>query len=89
MVATSSTAGVVSIYDDDLGRLAAQIIGVGSQPFGLAVQRTEYTRGGRMIEAVRLFVSNFADGRIAVIDVPDLGRPNEAWLIGYLGKALM
>jgi hypothetical protein len=86
VVATSSTAGVVSIYDDDLGRLAAQITGVGSQPFGLAVQKMVNAR--KMTEAARLFVSNFEDGRIGVIDVPDLGRPNEAWLIGYLGKAL-
>jgi hypothetical protein len=85
VVVTSSTAGAVSIYDDDLGRLVAQIVSVGSQPFGLAVQRMVNRNSGA--EAARIFVGCFGDGRIGIIDVPNLGRPSEAWLIGYLGTS--
>lgn len=77
VVVTSSTAGAVSIYDDGVGRLVAQIPNVGIQPFGLAVR----------VEApgARIFVSNFGDGRIAVIDL-ELARPQTARLAAYLGK---
>ncbi len=78
VLVTSSTAGVLSIYDDDAGRLVAQINGVGSQPFGIAVQPV-----GAL---ARVFVSNFGDGRIAVIDV-DVARPERTMLVAHLGKA--
>ena len=35
--------------------------------------------------AARVFVSNFGDGRISVIDLPDLGRPQGARLVAHLG----
>ncbi len=78
VVVTSSTAGVVSIYDDDVGRLVSQISGVGSQPFGIALQ----ARGNQ----ARIFVSDFGDGRVAVIDIPDLFHPEQARLVAHLGK---
>jgi DNA-binding beta-propeller fold protein YncE len=77
VVVTSSTAGAVSIYDDGVGRLVAQIPNVGIQPFGIAV-RVEDTRA-------RIFVSNFGDGRIAVIDL-ELALPQNARLVAYLGR---
>jgi hypothetical protein len=79
VVVTSSTAGVVSIYDDDVGRLVSQITGVGSEPFGLTVQAG--------VNQARIFVSNFGDGRIAVIDIADLNHPERAQLVAHLGKA--
>jgi len=83
VVITSSTAGTVSIYDNGVGRLVAQIPNVGVQPFGLAVRiESEAQRDKR----ARIFVSNFGDGRIGVIDLPDLARPQTAALVAYLGK---
>lgn len=76
---SSTTAGMVSVYDEDLGIVTAQLAGVGLQPFGLAVQ----TAG----QAARLFVSCFGDSRVAVIDIPDLNRPDQVQLVAFLGAA--
>jgi len=81
--AATPTAGVVSIYDDGVGRLVAQLSNVGVQPFGLAV-RTQ--KDAQMRDQARIFVSNFGDGRIAVIDLKDLARPQDLELQAYLGK---
>jgi hypothetical protein len=76
-VITATSGGSVAIYDEDVGDLVALITGVGVQPFGITVDH----RG----TAARLFVSNFGDGRIAVIDIPDLQRPQGARLVAHLG----
>lgn len=75
---TCTSAGTVALYDDDVGDLVALVSGVGVQPFGLAVD----VRGS----AARMFVSNFGDGRIAVIDVPDVNRPQGARVVAHLGE---
>jgi hypothetical protein len=75
---TCAGAGVVALYDDDVGQVVSQIPGVGLQTFGLAVDR-------RGPNAVRLFASAFSDGRVAVIDIPDLDRPQTARLVAHLG----
>jgi hypothetical protein len=36
--------------------------------------------------AARIFVSNFGDGRVSVIDIEDLGSPQLARLVAWLGK---
>lgn len=83
VVVSCSAAGVVAIYDPDVGQVVAQVpVGerrgdVDSQPFGLAV----WQQGN----AARLFVSNFGDGRVSVIDIPDLGSPQLARLVAWLG----
>ncbi len=79
---TSSTAGVVTLYDDDTGNLAAQINGVGAQPFDLAVD----LRDNAGTPAARMYVSNFGDGRVAVVDIPDLSRPQTARVVAHLGR---
>lgn len=81
LVAVScSTAGAVVLYDPDVGQLVAQVGEVGLRPHGLAVQQP----GGS--NAARLFVTNFGDGRVAVIDIRDLSRPQEARLVAHLGS---
>jgi len=92
VVVTSSTAGVVSIYDDDVGRIVTQITGVGSQPFGIAVQSgpnqtCQGAVGSPPVPCARIFVSDFGDGRIAVIDISDLTHPERAQLVAHLGRA--
>ncbi len=74
---TCTNAGALVFYDDDVGDLVAQVPGVGLQPFGIAVDR----RGA----GARLYVTNFGDGRVAVVDVPDLARPQDARLVAHLG----
>lgn len=79
LVAVSCTsAGSVALYDEDVGDLVAIVGGLGSQPFGLAVDVR--------LNAARIYVGNFGDGRIAVIDVPDLDRPQGARLVAHLGE---
>jgi DNA-binding beta-propeller fold protein YncE len=74
---------VVAIYDPDVGQVVAQVsVGERSgtqspQPFGLAVQQQG--------TGARIFASNFGDGRIAVIDIADLGSPQLARLVAHVG----
>jgi hypothetical protein len=35
----------------------------------------------------RLFIGNFSDGRIAVVDIVDLARPQNLRLVAFLGKS--
>ncbi|WPB81223.1 hypothetical protein KYC5002_19110 [Archangium violaceum] len=83
VVVSCSDAGVVAIYDPEVGQVVAQVsVGEVSgtqspQPFGLAVQQ----QGG----GARIFASNFGDGRVSVIDIADLGSPQLARLVAHLG----
>lgn len=77
--ASGQLDGTLVLYDDDVGDLVAQVGGVGLQPYGVAVDR----RGA----GARLFLSNFGDGRVAVVDVPDLARAQEARLVAHLGDS--
>lgn len=74
---TCGSAGVVALYDEEVGQVVAQVAGVGVQPYGI----TADLRGN----AARLFVSNFGDGRVAVIDLPSLDVPQAAQLVAHLG----
>jgi hypothetical protein len=62
IIVSCSIDGSLAFYDDDLGQLTALVPGVGAVPFGISIDR----RG----DWARLYVSNFGDGRIAVVDVP-------------------
>jgi hypothetical protein len=73
-----SGAGSLVIYDEDVGNLVAQIGAVGLQPFGLDFD----LRGA----GARLFVSDFNDGRVAIVDLPDLTHPQGARLVAHLGE---
>jgi hypothetical protein len=75
---TGQVQGLVALYDEDVGDLVAQVP-VGIQPFGLAIARVG--------AGARIFASNFGDGRVSVIDVPDLIRPQDARLVAYLGAS--
>jgi hypothetical protein len=83
VLVSCSDAGVVAIYDPDVGQVVAQVsVGEVSgtqspQPFGLAVQQQG--------SGARIFASNFGDGRISVIDIADLGSPQLARLVAHLG----
>jgi DNA-binding beta-propeller fold protein YncE len=76
---TCQDDGSVAVYADEIGQLGAIIGGVGLAPFDIAVDQ----RG----DVARLFVSDFADGRVAVIDVAlgGGGRPVGARLVATLG----
>ncbi len=80
---TGSGDEAVALYDEEVGQLVAQVQ-VGdqdpnqpAQPFGL----TADVRGN----SARLFATTFGDGRVAVIDIPNLDRPQDARLVARLG----
>ncbi|WIG96718.1 hypothetical protein [Myxococcus sp. SDU36] len=80
---TGSGDEAVAIFDEEVGQLVAQVqVGNNdpnqpSQPFGLAAD----VRGN----SARIFTSTFGDGRVAIIDIPDLDRPQNARLVARLG----
>lgn len=73
----SISAGTLVIYDDDVGAIVALVPGLGLQPYGVTF--------GLLGAGARLFVSNFGDGRVAVVDIADLARPDEARVVAHLG----
>jgi len=75
---TSSQANVVSFYDEEVGDLVAEVGSIGKQPYGLAA---DVRPGG----GARIYVSLFGDGQLAVIDLPDLNKPEEARLVARVG----
>jgi len=80
LVAVTCTNGhVLTIYDDRNGQVVSQLI-VGEQPYAVTIDVR--TGGG-----ARLFVSNFRDGRVAVVDIPDLTVPQDTRLVAHLGQA--
>ena len=82
VVVSCSVDGSLAFYDDDLGQIAALVPGVGAVPFGIAIDR----RG----DFARLYVSNFGDGRIAVVDIPlsvtAAGGRLEPRLVAHVGE---
>jgi hypothetical protein len=62
VVVSCSVDGSLAFYDDNLGQIAALIPGVGAVPFAIAIDQR--------VDWARLYVSNFGDGRVAVVDVP-------------------
>lgn len=70
----------MAFYDDSIGQLALVVGGVGIAPYDLVVDQ----RG----DLARFYVSNFDDGRVAVIDA-SLGGPGEqlsARIVATLGQ---
>ena len=84
---TMQGSGSLAIYDDAVGQLVNEVLGLGLQPSQLTVDRREVTDGlGAVVEQARVYISNFGDGRVAVVDLPDLSRPEDARLIAHLGQ---
>jgi len=75
----SSGSSALSFYDQDAGILTGQLTALGEGPFSIASSK----RG----PGARLFIGNFSDGRIAVVDIADLTRPQDARLVAFLGKS--
>jgi hypothetical protein len=78
-----SGANSVAFYDDETGNLATVVPDVGLQPFGLAVQTPANCTSNC---GARVFVTNFGDGTVGVIDIRDVNVPAEARLVALLGQ---
>ncbi|MCL2011475.1 MAG: hypothetical protein FWG75_01620 [Cystobacterineae bacterium] len=75
----SSGSSALSFYDQEAGILTGQLTSLGEGPFSMASSM----RG----EGARLFIGNFSDGRIAVVDIVHLKRPQDAYVVAFLGKS--
>jgi hypothetical protein len=75
---TCETASALVFYDNDLGDLAGYVPGLGLQPVDLVAD----VRGSQ----ARIYVSDEGDGRVAVVDVPDLSAPQGARLVAHVGR---
>jgi hypothetical protein len=82
VVVSCALDGSLAFYDDDLGQIAALVPGVGAVPFGIAVDLRD--------QFARLYVSNFGDGRVAIVDVPlsveAAGGRFSPHLVGHVGQ---
>ncbi len=76
-------SNVLAFYDDDLGQVSAALPGVGDEPF--AIVATVRNDGPAILPGVRLFVTAFGSGQIAVVDVPDLFDATQARVVAMLG----
>lgn len=85
LVAITCTVGnALAVYDDDSGQLATIVTrGMVVQPFGLAVHLPPVAAGE--VAGARLFVSGFGDGRVAVVDIPDVSQPSGVFVRLLLG----
>jgi hypothetical protein len=77
----SSGSSALSFYDQDAGILTGQLLSLGEGPFSIASSMRGDGNGAR------LFIGNFSDGRIAVVDIEDLKRPQDARVVALLGKS--
>jgi hypothetical protein len=80
LVITCQNDGSVAFYDDSIGDLALIVYGVGIAPYDVVVDQ----RG----DLARFFVSNFDDGRVAVIDA-SLSGPGQSFsarIVATLGQ---
>ncbi len=73
--------GSLVIYDDERGDRAAQLDGVGPQASSIAVD----VRQNGAFTGARVYVTAFTDGRVSVIDVPNLDQPEDARIVASLG----
>ncbi|HLT29448.1 MAG TPA: hypothetical protein VK013_05365 [Myxococcaceae bacterium] len=77
----------LAIYDDAVGQLVTEVLGIGLQPSQFTVDLREADDGsGGVVAQARIFISNFGDGRVAVVDLPDLRRPEDARLVAHIGQ---
>ncbi len=92
---TSSDAGSLVLYDDDVGQVvktfgtdaATGLPVLGRQPFGVALEEhPDPSRCTRGAPCVRLFVGSFEQGTVGVVEL-DPQRPWNAALVKVLGVA--
>ncbi|MHB8420799.1 MAG: hypothetical protein ACYDCL_22215 [Myxococcales bacterium] len=79
---------VLAFYDDEVGDVTAAIPGVGDEPFAIASAPRTLGTGpsAQLLPGVRLFVTAFGSGQVAVVDIPDPFDATSARVIALLGS---
>lgn len=78
LAVTCEEEDTVTFFDPDSLFTVNQVANVGNKPFGLTSHRVG--------AGARFFITNFADGQVAVLDMPDLADPREVRFVARLGK---
>jgi len=66
-------SNTLAFYDDELGTVTASLPNIVTSPSPSWARSARPGRGGRPgVVGIRLFVTDFGSGQIAVVDVPDL-----------------
>lgn len=85
-----TAAGVLAIYDDEVGNIVAQVPDLGVQPYAIAVEPRATIPveppGAPPVAGARVYVANFGDGQVSVIDIPSLDSPQQARVVARLGR---
>ncbi len=84
---TCPGSNVLAFYDDEVGAVVAALPAVGDEPFAVVTAPRTLGNGPGAVPlpGVRLFVTAFGSGQIAVVDVPDLVDATSAKTIAFLG----
>jgi hypothetical protein len=77
---SSPNANRIAIYDQDLGKIANEVIGLGEQPFGMTYERIG--------NGLRLYTTAFGSSQVYVTDFPDVGVPGMARVVAKIGTPL-
>jgi hypothetical protein len=79
---------VLAFYDDEIGTVTAALPGVGDEPFAISTAPRTFGNGpsAQLIPGVRLFVTAFGSGQVAVVDLPDPLDATSARVIAMLGS---
>jgi hypothetical protein len=80
-------ANVLAFYDDEIGSVTAALPGVGDEPFAVSTAPRTLGTGpsATLLPGVRLFVTAFGSGQVAVVDLPDPLDATTARVIAMLG----
>jgi len=83
--ADSST---LAFYDDELGTVTAALANIGNEPFAIvgALRTVGVGAAAQVLPGIRLFVTDFGSGQIAVVDVPDLSDARSAQVVAFIGS---
>jgi hypothetical protein len=88
LVAVScADSNTLAFYDDELGTVTASLPNVGNEPFAIvsSLRTVGVGPGAQVLPGIRLFVTDFGSGQIAVVDVPDLTDARSAQVVAFIG----
>ncbi len=81
-------SNTLAFYDDELGTVTASLPNIGNEPFAIvgALRTAGIGPNAPVLPGIRLFVTDFGSGQIAVVDVPDLTDARTAQVVAFIGS---
>jgi hypothetical protein len=80
-------SNTLAFYDDELGTVTAALPNIGNEPFAIvgSLRTVGVGAAAQILPGIRLFVTDFGSGQIAVVDVPDLLDARSAQVVAFIG----